>query len=120
MLNIVKKTLQVTQIMMLPLLLGYGCASGRAMTDQEQIEYAQLELDIQSQKTKNAERRQMLKKAFLKSKLGLSTAARLCHAKKSTYSTKRVPLVYGAKKRVVFIGEKNDLSCKAARIEVKK
>ncbi|MGB0647107.1 MAG: hypothetical protein ACPGQS_08020 [Bradymonadia bacterium] len=115
-----KKTAQFAQFVMLPLLLAYGCASGRAMTDQEQVEYSQLENEIETQKIHNAERRQTLKKAFLKSKIKLSTNARLCNVKKSTHSTKPVPLVYGAKKRVVFIAVKENAKCKAARIEVTK
>lgn len=90
------------------------------MTDQEQVEYSQLGNEIEAQKSNIAEQRQTLKKAFAKAAIALSSNARVCNVKKLRHSTKRVPLVYGAKKRVVFTAEKGDGQCKAARIEVKK
>ena len=90
------------------------------MTDQEQVEYSQLGNEIEAKKSKIAQQRRALKKAFANAAIGLPTNARVCNVRKLRHSTKRVPLVYGAKKRVVFIAEKGDGQCKAARIEVKK
>lgn len=100
---------------------GYGCATGKAMTDAEMSEFEQLGTKIsEKQSVVNAKNRK-LKTAFDRSSIGSSSKkVQLCGVKHSEYKTGKVPLVYGAKKRVIFSMSTGETTCRNARVEVKK
>ena len=100
---------------------GYGCASGKSMTDTEMVEFEQLGVKISEKRSILNARQRKLKTAFNRSSIGASTKkVRLCGLKHTVYKTGKVPLVYGAKKRVFFTMSDGDATCRSARVEVKK
>lgn len=103
------------------MITGFGCASGRAMTDTELSEYADLESKLSAKRSTVEAKKIKLRKAFSKASIGTSgNKAKLCGLKNSIYKTGKVPLVYGAKKRVVFSARSTATQCRDARVEVKK
>jgi hypothetical protein len=103
------------------MVIGYGCASGRAMTDTETSEYEALEQKLNVKRSSIESKERQLRKAFSKASIGTSgNKARLCGLKNDKYITGKVPLVYGAKKRVTFSARGDGTLCRDARIEVKK
>ena len=105
----------------LVMVIGYGCASGRAMTEVEASEYEALEQRLNSKRSSIQSKKRQLRKAFSKASIGTSgNKARLCGLNKDKYTTGKVPLVYGPKKRVIFSARGDGTGCRDARIEVKK
>ena len=99
----------------------FGCATGRAMTEAELTEFEQLADQISEKRSAVSAKQRKLKVAFNRSSIGPSTKkVRLCGLKHSKYKTGKVPLVYGAKKRVFFTMPSGDSTCRNARVEVKK
>ena len=98
-----------------------GCASGRAMTDSEASEYEILDQKLKAKRSSIEIKKKQLRKAFSKSSIGApGNKARLCGLNNDKYSTGKVPLVYGAKKRVTFSARGKSARCRDAQIEVKK
>ena len=100
---------------------GYGCAAGKAMTDAEMSEFEQLGSKISEKRSVVNAKKRKLKTAFDRSSIGSSAKnVRLCGVKYTEYKTGKVPLVYGAKKRVIFSMSSGEANCRNARVEVKK
>jgi hypothetical protein len=91
------------------------------MTEAEMSEFEQLGVKISDKRSVINAKQRKLKAAFKRSSIGKSTKkVRLCGVKHTEYKTGKVPLVYGAKKRVFFSMSGGDSTCRNARVEVKK
>lgn len=102
-------------------LTGYGCATGRAMTAAEMTEFEELDAKISAKRSVIASKERKLNKAFSRASIGISgSKPKLCGLNNSVYKTGKVPLVYGAKKRVIFSASGSGTQCRTARVEVKK
>ena len=85
------------------LVLCFGCATGRALTQDETMEFAALEKQASSLRGDIATTQTSINKEFKRfSVRSKSSKALLCGTKPETLKTGKVPLVYANKKRVIF------------------
>ena len=100
-----------------------ACASGRAMTETELAEYQQLGETESQLRTSTQSLGRQVQKAFQKSSARVSRNSVLsCGSQKSTFETGKVPLVYGAKKRLRFkkVRASKRKGCSQVKVEVKR
>ena len=85
------------------LVVCFGCATGRALTQEETKEFAALETQASGLRGDIATTQSSITKEFKRySVRSKSSRALLCGTKAETLKTGKVPLVYAKKKRVVF------------------
>ena len=101
--------------------LSFGCATGRALTQEETAELTALEAEKAKLQRAHNKRRNQLDKAIKDISVETTSArAILCGGKPKTLSSGKVQLVYGPKKRVVFSpnGKKTKKGCHELSIKV--